>query len=136
MQGREIYTALSQCLQEDDPVLVIAAQSARLYYMSQHQPAWRFIFIYEIQRGLVTWDDALDLIKQMPPPAVLLEGIPGAGPNPPGPYLPEFRPVLAWRYVSIPLQHAMHPVHGTKTELYVLRTLPCDLPPRENPLFP
>ena len=135
-QGREIYVRLSECIQLDDPVLVVASSSPRLYYISQHLPPWPYIVMDASTHGLVSWDDAIDLIRQEQIPAVLLEGRPGAGPNPPGPYLPEFRPVLARSYVPIPLQHALHPVHGTTTELYVLRTLPCDLPPQENPLFP
>ena len=135
-QGQELYTELSRCLAPTDPVLAVGMTSPRLYYLSQHMPLWRYVYIDETNASLVSWTDALKLLEQKLPRAVLLEGIAGAGPNPPGPYLPEFRPVLARSYVPIPLQHALHPVHGTTTELYVLRTLPCDLPPQENPLFP
>jgi hypothetical protein len=141
-QGREFYAELSRCLEPDDRILVISSTPPRLYYLTQHHPPWRWLYIDDSNDNLVRWKDALDLIDAESIPAVMIEDRlyfkwPASYRGRPLPPKYEtFRAKLEKSYFPVDLEYSYHPIHRTYTELYISRFVDCKREVEQYPLFP
>ena len=141
-QGREFYAELSRCLEPDDRILVISSTPPRLYYLTQHYPPWRWLYIDDSNDNLVRWKDALDLIDAESIPAVMIEDRlyfkwPASYRGRPlPPRYEEFRAKLEQSYFLVDLEYSYHPIHRTYTEMYISQSVTCGRLVDQYPLFP
>ena len=141
-QGREFYAELSRCLEPDDRILVISSTPPRLYYLTQHYPPWRWLYIDDSNDNLVRWKDALDLIDAESIPAVMIEDRlyfkwPASYRGRPLPPKYEaFRAKLEQSYFPVDLEYSYHPIHRTYTEMYISQFATCGRLVDQYPLFP
>jgi len=119
-QMNEIRSDLAHFIPAQEPILCISESAARLYYMSGHPAASRFLFFWWPERFNLS--DALALLKTHQVAAALVE-------------FPKGRPisfaekemkvsdlaVFESSYRSIPLRTAFHPIQNTTLYLLIRR---------------